>query len=112
MDERVRYCLDAEIHFARAVFPQPKHTLAALVEEVGELAQALLDNERGKKTKADVFAEAIQVMNMAYRVAMDGDESFPSYKFLHSSYQAFNVNKDVEAAKLKAYPKGGDKNGR
>ena len=105
MDERIEYCLDAEIDFAKAVFPEPKHTLAALMEEVGELAQALLDNERGKKTKADVFAEAIQVMNMAYRVAVDGDEAFPAYKFEHESYQAFNVNKDVKLARAKAYPK-------
>ena len=42
--------------------------MTALVEEVGEVARALLDESR-----ACVFAEAVQVAAMACRVAVEGD---------------------------------------
>lgn len=96
MDERTAYCLGAELAFARTKFPSNEFKLAALMEEVGELAQAMIDHARGKKTKAQVYEEAIQVAAMAIRVAEEGDAAFP-YKFDHGCYQAFNVNKVVAA---------------
>jgi NTP pyrophosphatase (non-canonical NTP hydrolase) len=97
MDERIAYCIDAELGFARAKFPENKHKLAALVEEVGELAQALLHHDRGKATGAEVFAEAIQVAVMAIRIAEEGSAEF-AYAFDHAHYQAFDVNKLRPAA--------------
>lgn len=94
IDERTEYCISAELKFARAKFPGSNLNFPALVEEVGELAQALLDHRYGKKTSAEVYAEAIQVAVMAIRVAEEGSSEFP-YKFSHADYQAFNVNKRV-----------------
>lgn len=74
------YNMDCAVHHeicrARLQFPDTKHMLAALVEEVGELAQALIDRERGKAVHEDVWKEAVQVACMAYRIATEGDESF------------------------------------
>jgi NTP pyrophosphatase (non-canonical NTP hydrolase) len=94
MDSRTEYCISAELRFARAKFPGSNLNFPALVEEVGELAQALLDHTYGKKTSADVYAEAIQVAAMAIRVAEEGSSEFP-YKFSHEDYQAFDVNKEL-----------------
>lgn len=60
---------------AREKFPENDITLHALHEEVGELAKACLD-EPGLK----VFSEAIQVMAMAMRVAIDGDDSLVEWR--------------------------------
>lgn len=67
----------AETQRARLLFPANKHMLAALVEEVGELSQAMIDQDFGKKSALDVYKEAVQVGAMAARVAIDGDPSFP-----------------------------------
>jgi len=57
-----------ELARARIKFPsQPRYlTLAALMEEVGELAQAALQHR-----ESSVYGEAIQVAVMAMRVAID-----------------------------------------
>lgn len=99
MDENTEYCISAELGYARRRFPSNKHMLAALVEEVGELAQALIDSERGKKDPREVYNEAIQVAVMAIRIAEEGSAEF-KYSFEHSYYQAFNVNKEVPAQKV------------
>lgn len=91
MDERIKYCINAELNYAQHRFPGNADMLAALTEEVGELAKALLDHKRGKAPAADVFAEAVQVAVMAIRVAMEGDSAFP-YQFEHAHYQAFDVH--------------------
>ena len=66
----------AETLRARTLFPGNKHMLAALVEEVGELAQALIDYDRDEVDIGQVYKEAVQVGAMAARVALDGDRSF------------------------------------
>jgi hypothetical protein len=67
------YELAAEIARAREKFPDNKHLLAALMEEVGELAKELLE----KGPAARVRAEAIQVACVAIRIATEGDGDFP-----------------------------------
>lgn len=57
-----------EILRARASFPSPELSAVALMEEVGELAKALLDESKDR-----VYAEAVQVACMAFRVAVEGD---------------------------------------
>lgn len=69
-------CASQEAAGAQTKFPSTKHMHAALVEEVGELANALIEHDRGKLTAGDVFDEAIQVAAMAIRIATEGDESF------------------------------------
>jgi NTP pyrophosphatase (non-canonical NTP hydrolase) len=69
--------VEAELSSARGKFPMNEMQLAALVEEVGELAQALIDHSRGKTTAEHVYAEAVQVAAMAQRIAEEGSGEFP-----------------------------------
>lgn len=84
--------ISKEINFARKKFPGRKYMLAALVEEVGELHQAMIDHSRGKQTSSDVYAEAIQVAAMAIRIAQEGDAEFP-YQFSEQCSIDFNNSK-------------------
>jgi hypothetical protein len=65
--------LAEEVGRARAKFPQNRHMLAALVEEVGELAKALLEGELNEAIRA----EALQVACVAIRIAEEGDADYP-----------------------------------
>jgi hypothetical protein len=70
-----------ELDAARASFPNATHMVVALMEEVGELAQAMIDHDRsGSKTPHEVLREAVQVASMAIRIAVEGDDNF-SYLF-------------------------------
>lgn len=60
-----------EVVRARTKFPGNKHLLAALTEEVGELAQACL-----KDNPAEIHKEAIQVACVAIRIIEEGDSAF------------------------------------
>ena len=63
-----------EVSKAVAKFPQPNPTLAALTEETGELARAVLHIREGKSDDWwQVYGEAVQVAAMACRVALEGD---------------------------------------
>jgi len=64
-----------EVFKAVEKFPQPNPTLAALMEETGEVAKALL-HIREKKTTGwdDVYDEAVQTAAMACRIAIEGDQ--------------------------------------
>lgn len=64
-----------EVARARAKFPNRRHLLAALVEEVGELAQAMLQC----KHPAEIQKEAIQVACVAIRIVEEGDEAFDDW---------------------------------
>lgn len=64
--------LVAEILRARTKFPGNALLLAALTEEVGELAQALLQRQGPER----VTAEALQVATVALRIAEEGDATF------------------------------------
>lgn len=59
-----------EIKKARSKFPHNDVQMIALVEEVGELAKALMD-----ESDENVWKEAVQVATMALRVAVEGDDS-------------------------------------
>lgn len=66
--------LQVELAKARAKFPGPNPTIAALTEEVGELARAMLHIREGKSADWwSVWDEAIQVAAMAMRAATEGD---------------------------------------
>lgn len=62
----------AEVLAARTKFPGNKHLLAALTEEVGELAQAILQDQ----PRDLIVREAIQVACVAIRIAEEGDAAF------------------------------------
>lgn len=65
-----------ELDRARKKFPSSNLCLAALVEEVGELAKAMLKARAGKVPIIEIWEEAVQVAAMAQRVAVEGDASF------------------------------------
>lgn len=65
--------IDDEVVAARIKFPENTHKLAALVEEVGELAQAMLKGESIDR----IIDEAKQVAAMAIRIIEEGDSDFP-----------------------------------
>jgi hypothetical protein len=66
-----------ELNAARGQFPDSTHMMVALMEEVGELSQAMIDHDRdGSKTAQQVLREAVQVATMAIRVAVEGDDNF------------------------------------
>lgn len=81
-----------ELGRATGKFPQfptdPLHAIAILQEEVGELTKAVLQStyEPHKATKADVKAEAIQVMAMALRFYLSLDDY--EYKQSEQHYQS------------------------
>jgi len=68
--------LDAELARARAKFPAAEHSYAALLEDLGELANALLEHKYGHAPARNVRAEALQVACMAMRVGSEGDASY------------------------------------
>lgn len=59
---------EREMLRAQKLFPSSEGVLTALMEEVGELAQAMLD-----KSWDEVVKEAKQVAAMAGRIALEGD---------------------------------------
>lgn len=68
-----------EYRFATNKFKGNKQKLAALMEEVGELSQALIDHDLGKKLAIDVYKEAVQVAATAIQIALKGSQEF-TYK--------------------------------
>lgn len=74
--------IEAEVLSARKKFPSNKMMLHALHEEVGELAQAMLNQyhihkERSIELDSPIYKEAVQVAAMAIRVMTEGDSNFP-----------------------------------
>lgn len=65
-----------ELGRARRKFPACDHTYAALLEELGELANALLEHQYGHAPARNVRAEALQVACMAVRIGTEGDASY------------------------------------
>ncbi len=65
----------AEVVRAREQWPGRRHLITALMEEVGELAKALLDCEGTERVRA----EAIQVAGLAMRIAVEGEEVFDDW---------------------------------
>jgi hypothetical protein len=70
-----------EVVRARHKFPSSNLVLAALMEEVGELAQAMLKVRAGEWPAQRIREEAVQVAAMALRVALDGDPSFAAVEY-------------------------------
>jgi len=64
-----------ELKTAREKFPGANLNMVALMEEVGELAKACLDESWQR-----VMEEAVQVAVMAQRVATEGDMSLNAYR--------------------------------
>jgi hypothetical protein len=63
-------CVRLELMHALDKFPDPAGSMAALTEEVGEVAKALLD-----ESQDDLYSECVQTAVVALRVAIQGDPS-------------------------------------
>lgn len=72
LSEETSENLDLSLRGARSKFPGSRFMLAALMEEVGELAQALLQDRDPEEWKR----EALQVATVAIRIYEEGDSSF------------------------------------
>ncbi len=65
--------INDELARAKAKFPKNKNLTVALMEEVGELAQAELQSQSHDSIKG----EAIQVIALCLRIIEEGDASIP-----------------------------------
>lgn len=74
--DRILSDIQSELMAARSKFPSNEHNLAALTEEVGELANAMIEHHRGNLDAQNIWEEAVQVAVMAIRVATEGDSTF------------------------------------
>lgn len=72
MKHQTAIAVREEMDRARAKVPGNRFMLAALTEEVGELARALLQS----RSREEVQAEAIQVACVALRIVEEGDATF------------------------------------
>lgn len=74
-EDFLKDCLE-ELDRARRKFPSANHSLPALMEEVGELAQAKLKWAAGKQNESHMYKEGLQVVTMVMRVLFDQDDTF------------------------------------
>lgn len=65
----------SELERARTKFPGDRVTFLAFIEEVGELAKALIEESDDR-----VREEAVQVAVMAMRVILDGDSTLIEWR--------------------------------
>lgn len=70
----------SEVQWATRKFASNKQMLAVLMEEVGELAQALLKHDYSQTNARGVYLEAVQVAAMAIQIARSGSAEF-TYAF-------------------------------
>lgn len=74
--------LRSEYKRATRKFPEPNPNLIALMEEVGELARAILED----KNEEDIFMEAVQVATCAMRCAIHKDPQWTRTKLRGGKY--------------------------
>ncbi len=69
--------LGAEVARARIKWPGNADKLAAMSEEAGEVARAMLRHKHEGGSAAEVWREAVQLAAMALRVATEGTAEMP-----------------------------------
>lgn len=75
MRDRTRHEIDAELKAARKKFLDPEHLFAELIEEVGELVKAFLD-----ETPQQIYDEAKRITAMVIRIMEEGDPAFAALR--------------------------------
>jgi len=71
--------LETETEKTRVAIPVNENMMVALMEEVGELAKALLQCEYENGDMQSVYGAAVQVASVALRIATEGDDSLDTY---------------------------------
>jgi hypothetical protein len=77
-DQEFVKAVEAELKRARKLFPGNNATCAAMIEEVGEVAKALM-----YEPWDCLIAEAVQVAAMAQRLATEGDATMYAFREIH-----------------------------
>jgi len=83
----LKFCNDVYDEKKRAAekFPKANRLLGAVMEEVGEMAEALLRITESEGTPQRVYDEAVQVASTVYRLASLGEPDY-GYKGMKCSY--------------------------
>ena len=89
-------CIFEEVRRARGMFKGRNNNFAALIEEVGEFANALLEHSFGKGSEEAVFREGVQVAAMAIRVIEEGSPEFP-YRGARTPSASDLLERDIAA---------------
>jgi len=95
-DEITDFLDAAQKETLRAIkkFPSPNPTIAALTEETGELAKAMLHIREGKSNDWQlVYDEAVQVAAVACRAALEGDSTIGTVPTSENYKQENNMTK-------------------
>ena len=83
---RVMAEIDGELEYELQKYPSPNTNMAALSDEVGELAKAM-----NKESRARVKDEALQVAVMAIRIILEGDPFID----LHRTHVGLDMTSDA-----------------
>jgi len=70
IEQRFMSMVLGELAASRIKFPESEGKIAAMAEEVGELAKAMAEQSTQR-----VWEEAVQVASLALRIALEGDSS-------------------------------------
>lgn len=76
--------IGAEVAAARSKYPSNQFMIAALMEEVGEASQAMIDHSFGKDSKSHIYLELVQVAAVAIRLMLEGSQEF-KFKGIHDN---------------------------
>ena len=67
--------ISRRIAYSRSEHPETRNKVAGLAEEVGEVSRALRDHGSGSQEVRD---ECLDVIAVAWRIAVEGDDGFPA----------------------------------
>jgi len=76
-DGKMLRAVRGELSQHREAFPNTHYLMAGLVEAVGDLMKALIQQQVGNKQPAEVFHESVKVSAIAIRMGTEGDPDFP-----------------------------------
>ncbi len=76
-DGKMIRAIRGELGQHRDAFPNTHYLMAGLVESVGDLMKALIQQQVGNRQPSEVFHEAVKVAAIAVRMGTEGDPDFP-----------------------------------
>lgn len=76
-DGKMLRAIRGELGQHREAFSSTHYLMAGLVEAVGDLMKALIQQQVGNRQPAEVFHESVKVATIAVRMGVEGDPDFP-----------------------------------